>query len=260
MKSVVIIEDQTAIREMVSEFISILYEIVGSFGNGEEGLQGCIKLKPDTVILDVGLPELSGTEVLRGLTLHAPGVKVLIFSGKASSANIRELLSAGAQGYVDKMDGFDEFKKALDIISGGGTFIGPKMASVMRSLILNPDSSSSEIPLSDREKQILQLVAESYSTKGGRSPPQHIRPHGRQSPDEYHEAQSPRCRRAHALRDKERAYFADLTRESHSSRITAIFSYPNSIGIRIAIFRKSRIENFSFRDFGLKGLSPRNNQ
>ncbi|MBT5169660.1 MAG: response regulator transcription factor, partial [Opitutales bacterium] len=76
-----------------------------------------------------------------------------------------ELLSAGAQGHVDKMDGFDEFKKALDIISGGGTFIGPKMASMMRSLILNPDSSSSEIPLSDREKQILQLVAESYSTK-----------------------------------------------------------------------------------------------
>ncbi|MGK0240970.1 MAG: DNA-binding NarL/FixJ family response regulator, partial [Candidatus Pelagisphaera sp.] len=112
MKSVVIIEDQTAVREMVSEFISMLpgYEIVGSFGNGEEGLQGCIKLKPETVILDVGLPELSGTEVLRGLTLHVPGVKVLVFSGKASSANIRELLSAGAQGYVDKMDGFDEFK------------------------------------------------------------------------------------------------------------------------------------------------------
>ena len=167
MKSVVIIEDQTAVREMVSEFISLLpgYEIVGSFGNGEEGLKGCIKLRPETVILDVGLPKLSGTDVLKGLTLHVPGVKVLIFSGKASSANIRELLSAGAQGYVDKMDGFDEFKKALEIISGGGTFIGPKMASLMRSLILNPDSSSSEIPLSDREKQILQLVAESYSTK-----------------------------------------------------------------------------------------------
>jgi len=167
MKSVVIIEDQTAVREMVSEFIAMTsgYEIVGAFGNGEEGLQGCIKLKPEIVILDVGLPELSGTEVLRGLTLHVPGVKVLVFSGRASSSNIRELLSAGAQGYVDKMDGFDEFKKALDIISGGGTFIGPKMASVMRSLILNPDASSSEIPLSDREKQILQLVAESYSTK-----------------------------------------------------------------------------------------------
>lgn len=152
---------------MVSEFISMLpgYDIVGSFGTGEEGLQGCIKLRPEIVILDVGLPELSGTEVLRGLTLHIPGIQVLVFSGRASSANIRELLSAGAQGYVDKMDGFDEFKKALDIISGGGTFIGPKMASVMRSLIINPDTGSSEIPLSDREKQILQLVAESYSTK-----------------------------------------------------------------------------------------------
>jgi DNA-binding NarL/FixJ family response regulator len=70
MKSVVIIEDQTVVREMVSEFISLLpgYEIVGSFGNGEEGLQGCIKLRPETVILDVGLPKLSGTEVLKGLT------------------------------------------------------------------------------------------------------------------------------------------------------------------------------------------------
>ncbi|TVR52476.1 MAG: DNA-binding response regulator [Puniceicoccaceae bacterium] len=167
MKTVVIIEDQTAIRDMVSEFVKLTpgFEMVGAYGDGEEGLQGCLSLQPEVVILDVGLPGLTGTEVLRALAAKLPRSKVLIFSGRATASNIRELLAAGAQGYVDKMDGFSEFRKALEIVAGGGTFIGPKMASMMRSLILDPGADRKEIPLSDRERQILQLVAESFSTK-----------------------------------------------------------------------------------------------
>ncbi|HEX9782707.1 MAG TPA: response regulator transcription factor, partial [Opitutaceae bacterium] len=94
-----------------------------------------------------------------------PNVKVLVFSGRGSPDNIRELLTAGAQSYVDKMDGFAEFKKALEIIAAGGTFIGPRMATAMRSLIRDQDTARTIHPLSGREKQILQLVAEGFSTR-----------------------------------------------------------------------------------------------
>ena len=167
MKTVVVIEDQTAIREMLAEFIRMTpgYDIVDMFGDGQAGLDRCLEIQPDIVVLDVGLPGLNGIEVLRQLTARIPSVKVLIFSGKGSPSNIRELLSAGAQSYVDKMDGFQEFKKGLEIISAGGTFIGPKMASAMRTLIRNPESGRSGGTLSNRERQILQLVAESFSTR-----------------------------------------------------------------------------------------------
>ncbi len=167
MKTVVVIEDQTAIREMLAEFIRMTpgYDIVDMFGDGQVGLDRCLEIQPDIVVLDVGLPGLNGIEVLRQLTARIPSVKVLIFSGKGSPSNIRELLSAGAQSYVDKMDGFQEFKKGLEIISAGGTFIGPKMASAMRTLIRNPESGRSGGTLSNRERQILQLVAESFSTR-----------------------------------------------------------------------------------------------
>lgn len=167
MKTVVVIEDQTAIREMLAEFIRMTpgYEIKDMFGDGQEGLDRCLEIRPDIVVLDVGLPGLNGIEVLRQLTAQIPSIKVLVFSGKGSPSNIRELLSAGAQSYVDKMDGFQEFKKGLEIITAGGTYIGPKMASAMRTLIRNPETARTGGTLSNRERQILQLVAESFSTR-----------------------------------------------------------------------------------------------
>lgn len=167
MKRVVVIEDQTAVRDMLAEFIRQIpgYEIVGTFGDGQEGLNRSLALKPDIVVLDVGLPGLNGIEVLKQLTSNLPSVKVLVFSGRGSPGNIRELLVAGAQSYVDKMDGFAEFKKALEVIAAGGTFIGPRMATAMRTLIRNPDAARATHPLSNREKQILQLVAEGFSTR-----------------------------------------------------------------------------------------------
>jgi DNA-binding NarL/FixJ family response regulator len=167
MKRVVVIEDQTAVRDMLAEFIRQIpgYEVAGSYGDGQEGLTRSLALKPDIVVLDVGLPGLNGIEVLKQLTSNLPSVKVLVFSGRGSPGNIRELLVAGAQSYVDKMDGFSEFRKALEIISAGGTFIGPRMATAMRTLIRNPDGQRTTHPLSNREKQILQLVAEGFSTR-----------------------------------------------------------------------------------------------
>jgi DNA-binding NarL/FixJ family response regulator len=152
---------------MRAEFIRQIpgYEVAGSYGDGQEGLTRSLALKPDIVVLDVGLPGLNGIEVLKQLTSSLPSVKVLVFSGRGSPGNIRELLVAGAQSYVDKMDGFSEFRKALEIIAAGGTFIGPRMATAMRTLIRNPDGQRTTHPLSNREKQILQLVAEGFSTR-----------------------------------------------------------------------------------------------
>ena len=86
MKTVAIIEDQTAIREMMSQAILNReeFEVILECGDGKIGLEQTLELKPDFVILDVMLPNLNGTEILRNIASQLPDARVLIFSGYQS--------------------------------------------------------------------------------------------------------------------------------------------------------------------------------
>ena len=78
---------------------------------------------------------------------------------------VREMLEAGAHGFVEKTAGLFEFKKGLETVANGGTYFGPAVAALLRDVVANPGSSNSADFLTDREREILQLVAESHSTK-----------------------------------------------------------------------------------------------
>ena len=84
-KTVVIIEDQTAIRELVSEMLQAKgkFRVVGTSADGSAGVEMALRLKPDILILDILLPDISGVEVLHRLRNTIPGLSVLVFSGKS---------------------------------------------------------------------------------------------------------------------------------------------------------------------------------
>lgn len=168
MKTVAIIEDQTAIREMLSQAIlnHEEYEVVMESGDGLAGCEQCLELKPDFVILDVMLPNLNGTEVLRRFSKEIPDTRVLIFSGYQTPGLVRELLQAGAHGFVEKSAPLTELKKGIEIVSSGGSYFGPEVALLLRDAMADPRSSDSGINiLTKREREILQLIAESNSTR-----------------------------------------------------------------------------------------------
>ena len=167
MHRLVIIEDQTAIREMLVELLTPdrNYKLVGQSGDGQEGLQMCLDLKPDVVILDAKLPSLNGVDLLRRLIKRLPALRVLVFSGHENPVIVREMLEAGAHGFVEKTAGFLDFKKGLATVASGGTYFGPGIASVLRNVVANPESGSSPDFLTEREREILKLVAEGNSTK-----------------------------------------------------------------------------------------------
>ncbi|MEM8868345.1 MAG: response regulator transcription factor [Verrucomicrobiota bacterium] len=168
MKTVAVIEDQTAIREMISQAILTedSFEVVLESGDGLQGCEACIELKPDFVILDVMLPNLNGTEVLRRFSKELPDARVLIFSGYQSPGLVRELLQAGAHGFVEKSAPLTELKKGIEIVSSGGSYFGPEVALLLRDAMADPKSSESGINiLTKREREILQLIAESNSTR-----------------------------------------------------------------------------------------------
>jgi DNA-binding NarL/FixJ family response regulator len=167
MHRLVIIEDQTAIREMLVEILALdkNYNLVGQCGEGQAGLQMCLELEPDVVVLDAKLPGLNGVDLLRRLSKRLPALRVLVFSGHESPVVVREMLEAGAHGFVEKTAGFVEFKKGLATIAAGGTYFGPAIASVLRNVVAHPESGGSPDFLTEREREILQLVAEGHSTK-----------------------------------------------------------------------------------------------
>ncbi|MFA5057983.1 MAG: response regulator transcription factor [Opitutaceae bacterium] len=167
MKRLVIIEDQTAIREMLAEILRTdpSFKLVGESGDGQSGYQLCLETKPDVIVLDAKLPGLNGVDLLRRLSKVLNNVRVLVFSGHENPVLVREMLEAGAHGFVEKTAGLFEFKKGLETVANGGTYFGPAVADLLRNVVANPGASASSDFLTDREREILQLVAESYSTK-----------------------------------------------------------------------------------------------
>ena len=168
MKRLVIIEDQTAIREMLVEIIRLdtNYQLVGESGDGQSALTLCLDIKPDVIVLDAKLHGLNGVDLLRRLVRKLTTVRVLVFSGHENPVLVREMLEAGAHGFVEKTAGLFEFKKGLETVANGGTYFGPAVASLLRNVVANPAASSAADFLTDLEREVLQLVAESHSTKG----------------------------------------------------------------------------------------------
>ncbi|MBL9190487.1 MAG: response regulator transcription factor [Opitutaceae bacterium] len=168
MKRLALIEDQTAVREML---VAILgsdtnYEIVGQAGDGQAGVQLCLDTSPDVLILDAKLPGLNGVDVLRRVRKKLPGLRILIFSGYENPVLLREMLAAGANGFVEKTAGLAELKQGLDTVAGGGDYFGPGITKLLLSVAAHPDRAAGPAdPLTDREREVLQLVAESHSTR-----------------------------------------------------------------------------------------------
>ncbi len=167
MHRLVIIEDQTAIREMLAEILALdkNYDLVGQCGDGQVGLMMCLELKPDVVVLDAKLPSLNGVELLRRLKRQLPSLRVLVFSAHENPVLVRQMLEAGAHGFVEKTAGLTDFRKGLATIAMGGTYFGPAVTGVLRTVVANPESGRSPDFLTEREREILQLVAEGHSTK-----------------------------------------------------------------------------------------------
>lgn len=165
---IVIVEDQTAIREMLAEILRSdqNYRIAGECGDGQQACKLCLELKPDLIVLDARLPGLSGVDILRRISKPLKQTRVLIFSAYESPILVREMLEAGAHGFVEKTAGLSEFKKGLETIARGGTYFGPGVAALLRNVVAHPGPASGIDALTRREREILKLVAESNSTRG----------------------------------------------------------------------------------------------
>jgi DNA-binding NarL/FixJ family response regulator len=130
-----------------------------------------VQLKPDVVILDVGMPNLNGLAATRQLTQHDPHCKVIVLTITDSDQVIREALDAGARGFVLKSDAARDLVSAVEALQRNRMFFTPRVNDMVLAGFLDKghNGSSNEPPrlpkLTSREREVIQLLAEGKSSK-----------------------------------------------------------------------------------------------
>jgi len=160
MLKVFIVEDETLLRELLSDYLSSIpsVEIVGVCGDGQKAIEQCIEADPDLVILDIIIPGLNGIEVLGRLKAYNPQLKVLLFSAIYNSKTIKLALEADVDGYVSKVDGVVEFRKAVNAILAGGRYFSSSLKNTINEIQGGPEQQDSEDNLTARDQEILASI------------------------------------------------------------------------------------------------------
>jgi DNA-binding NarL/FixJ family response regulator len=144
--------------------------VVDEAVNGREAVTKAKELKPDVVILDISMPELNGMEATGQIRKATPKTEVLILTVHESERVVREVLEAGARGYVMKSDADQQLIAAVQALSRHEVFFTPKVEQMVLAGYLRHDAPPAEekgprLPLTQREREILQLLAEGKSNK-----------------------------------------------------------------------------------------------
>ena len=147
------------------------WEVVSEVGNGREAVAETARLKPAIVVLDIGMPELNGLEATRQILDVAPQTQVVVLTLHDSEELVRQVLAAGARGYVLKADTSRDLVAAVDALAGRRTFFTQKVSDIMLASYLQPAAGirmADDVPadrLSRREREVLQMVAEGKGNK-----------------------------------------------------------------------------------------------
>lgn len=145
------------------------WEVVAEAGDGRQAIQQAVAERPDVVLLDVGMPLLNGIEAARQILRRLPEVRVLILSMHAEEAYVVQALQAGARGYLLKDSAATDLISGISAVITGKSYFSPAVAQVMLDdyvrRLAEQGITDRFDGLSEREREVMQLVAEGRSSK-----------------------------------------------------------------------------------------------
>ncbi len=171
---ILIVDDHEMIRLGIRSYFESdeKYEIVDEASNGEEALQKVENQRIDMVIMDINMDKMDGITCTQELTKRHPSARVLALTMLSENLHIKQMMNAGAAGYLLKNSGEAELKKAIDIISEGGTYFSEEVTTIIMENLAKRKANapkrsrfSVEAPLTSREKEVLELVVKEYSNQ-----------------------------------------------------------------------------------------------
>ncbi len=166
MIKILLADDHSLVRQGFSMILSAQsdMQIVGEASNGREAVELAEKLHPDVVVMDVTMPELNGIEATRRIAESAPRTRVLALSMHKDSVYVREILRAGARGYLLKDSADADLIAAVRSVAKGEAYLSPSVSDAVLTDYRKHVSNPIDL-LTTREREVLQMIAEGKTNK-----------------------------------------------------------------------------------------------
>lgn len=170
--SIIMVDDHKMIRDGLKSFLASNeeFDIIGEAANGEECLTLLKDLKPDIILSDLSMPVMNGMELTKQISKNHSDIKVIVLTMFDESQHVKQILADGAKGYLLKNCSEEELKQAIKNVGNGGTYYSAEVTNIimnsLRKVKTKEDSKlSMEVPLTEREKEVLHLVVKEYSNQ-----------------------------------------------------------------------------------------------
>jgi two-component system response regulator NreC len=162
---VLLADDHAILRESLKELLEERgFQVVGEASNGRDAVNLVEKLKPDVAVMDIGMPLLNGIEAAREIGRVAPQTLSILLTMFEEDDYILSALQAGVRGYVLKAQASADLVKAIQTVMRGTVYLSPGISQTVIDAYVHRQKLPAE-PLTDRERQVLHLIAEGKSTK-----------------------------------------------------------------------------------------------
>lgn len=167
---IVVVDDHIFMRDLISATLNrhgTQYNVLASVGTAAEAIEACQKFTPDLLILDINLPDQSGIDIVPTIKEVSPGTHVLLCTAFANTERLADAFRAGAKGFVEKTNSWDDFLGAVDRVARGEQYFSSQTNGVKplpRSALPERQKRYQGV-LSPREQEVLRLIAEGCTSK-----------------------------------------------------------------------------------------------
>jgi DNA-binding NarL/FixJ family response regulator len=164
---ILLADDHVVVREGLKALIrgEADMEVVGEAGDGLSVAKLAQQLHPHVVVMDITMPDLNGAQATILIKKSLPDVRILALTAHAEKSYVRQLLEAGASGYVLKASAANELVGAIRRVAHGGTYIDPGITDTVIQSFVRRGAMVPHTPLSDREAEVLRLIARGHANK-----------------------------------------------------------------------------------------------
>ncbi len=169
---IIIADDHEIVRRGLRSLLETQpgWQVVAEAGSGREAVEKVKELQPNVAVLDIGMPEMNGLEATRNIIRISPQTQVLVLTMHETEQVVRDVLDAGARGYVLKSDAGRDLVSAVDALAQHRTFFSSRISDMLLSAYLHGPERPIDTPqqrsrLTAREREIVQLLAEGKSNK-----------------------------------------------------------------------------------------------
>ncbi len=164
---VLIVDDHWIVRKGLKSILESdpRFEIVGEAGNGKEALTQIRENRPDVVLLDIRLPDVSGVEVCQAVKDEGLGASIVILTAFLDWRLIQNCIQAGAKGYLLKDTNQLNLKEKLLAVSRGESVVDPRVVNLLVKHVHNGHCPTEDMSLSPREMEILRLMSQGLSNR-----------------------------------------------------------------------------------------------